>query len=139
MTNKELAAELRKLADAYDGDPELLQLYQASSGQFDIYCHTAADFHRAVRAMQQAFGGRGAKEVEGGAFPGLNFRPDTLLPIRVFGFQRGVCQKVLVGCRVVPEQVIPAKPASPEEIIPEHTEDIVEWRCPEVWGVEEVA
>lgn len=39
-----------------------------------------------------------------------------------------VCNKKLVGTKVIPETV---KPAEPEEIIPEHEEEIYEWVCDE--------
>ena len=36
-----------------------------------------------------------------------------------------VCERVVVGKRVVPERITPAV------LVPEHVEEIVEWRCPD--------
>jgi hypothetical protein len=38
-----------------------------------------------------------------------------------------VCERVKVGEKVIPEQILPAKS---EEVIPEHVEDVYEWKCP---------
>ncbi len=39
-----------------------------------------------------------------------------------------ICERVQIGEKEVPEQIIPAKA---EEFIPAHTEPIYEWKCPE--------
>ena len=46
----------------------------------------------------------------------------------LFSTRTSVCERVQVGEKEIPEQVIPARS---EEIVPAHKEPIYEWKCPE--------
>lgn len=51
-----------------------------------------------------------------------------VITVNFFAYRSDVCERVQVGAREIPEQILPAKP---EEVIPAHTEPIYEWKCPE--------
>jgi hypothetical protein len=51
--------------------------------------------------------------------------------VEFFTMRENVCERVKVGEKEIPEQVIPAEPAKPEQIVAAHTEPIYEWKCPE--------
>jgi hypothetical protein len=42
--------------------------------------------------------------------------------------RENVCTKRVIGTRIVPEHILPG---TPSQIIAEHTEEIIEWDCPE--------
>jgi len=50
------------------------------------------------------------------------------IQLEVNWWREQVCERVKVGEKVIPEQIFPAKS---EEIIPEHVENVYEWKCPE--------
>jgi hypothetical protein len=50
------------------------------------------------------------------------------IQLEVNWWREQVCERVKVGEKVIPEQILPAKS---EEIIPEHVENVYEWKCPE--------
>ena len=62
-----------------------------------------------------------------GSFKRINrkFGPLTL---QAAAWRGDVCERVVTGTRTVAEQITPAQEV---EIVPEHEEDIVEWKCPD--------
>ena len=89
MTNKEYAEELRKLAQVYDDNDDVGQLYDGSTTAMSVYCHDKDSFTKAVRAYTKAFGG-GTKSDDA---VGLIFCPASQLKLRVFGFKDGICHR----------------------------------------------
>jgi len=72
--------------------------------------------------------GAGEKKYSGNNFFFIvKLIPDVLT--LKFATSRGnVCAKRVVGTRIVPEYI---QPGIPSQIIAEHTEEIIEWDCPE--------
>lgn len=120
MTNKEMAAALHDLAAVYESDEQLKQPYELEpeSCGMVIFCHNPQDWHHAVRAF-----GAGEKSADHNS---LIFHPQAFPFLRINGFKHAVCERVVVGSRLIPEMVVPAVP---EQTIPEHEEEIVEYRC----------
>lgn len=118
MTNQEYAEGLRELARIYDENPLMPQ----PSGDFYIFCHGARElFTHAIRA----FGAGDKRQSLSGEE--LIFKPtDIILPVQIWVHKEVVCTRRVVGERTVPELIIPA---SPERVVPEHKEEIVEWDC----------
>src|SRR6267142_3161814 len=48
--------------------------------------------------------------------------------VDLFTYREQICERVKVGEKEVPEQIVPARE---EEIVPAHTEPIYEWKCPD--------
>ncbi len=107
--NAEMAAGLRDLADWLDAHPD-----EEVSGNVRLlaYRFDADEFRATVRAL-----GRGAKESnDEWASVIRSFGP--AVAIYAYTAREQVCRKVVVGTRVEPERVIPAREV-----------EIVEWEC----------
>ena len=121
LTNAEVAQGFRLLAELLESDPNMEQPYEGTGGPILFMSHEKDKFAATVKA----FGG-GKK---GSDADSLTFIPDAFpLRVKVFGFKERICERKIVT-RVVPETVIPAKPASDEVVIPEHEETTVEYVC----------
>ena len=118
MNNKELAAELRKLADLYEANPELPQAYGlGGGGHIHLFCHSAEQFASVVRAV-----GPGKRHSDDSW---LDFDPANYALLRISASKANLCRRVVKGIRHVVETV------KPEEVIPAHDEEIVAWEgCP---------
>jgi len=119
-TSAEYAAGLRELADWIEANPEMprpggtLTCYSLNSRE------EAAACLKALTPCKKDY-------TESNFYLSREFGPVKL----TFMFYRtAVCQRRIVGQRQVGTQVIPAR-ITPEEVIPAHTEDIVEWDCGE--------
>lgn len=139
MDNREYVESLRELADFYEQHAELEIPYEAE--QVTVFAWTIGEEKRQLAKFIRAFGSctkHYNKAFEGAFQLEKKFSGITL---RVLTERDRVCERVVLGTRVVPEQVIPA---SEEKIIPEHTEDDIEWLCSEsailgALGAEEVS
>ena len=119
MTNKEFADGLRRIARVYEENEDVKLPY--NQGDMTIYCHHKAELAAAVRAF-----GAGEKKDEEGC---MVFLPSTAPGIRIIGFKDGICERVCVGLKELPEVVVPAKAAEPEMVIPARVVEVYEWRC----------
>jgi len=119
MTNQEFVQALRDLADFYEARQELKlptdpRFVLTPSGSEGI-AQTARQLGNCVKSTDSLF--YRLKR---------SFGPIDLEAIE---YRSQVCEQVVVGRRVVPATRIEAREA---EVIPEHEEDIVEWRCPKL-------
>ena len=72
--------------------------------------------------------GAGEKEYsDNNFFFTVELIPDVLT-LKFATNRENVCTKRVVGTRIVPEYI---QPSTPSQIIAEHTEEIIEWDCPE--------
>ena len=72
--------------------------------------------------------GAGEKEYsDNNFFFAVELIPDVLT-LKFATNRENVCAKRVVGTRIVPEHILPGIPS---QIIAEHTEEIIEWDCPE--------
>ena len=122
LTHAETAAGLRKLADIMDANPGMVNPFGGSTQTIYLSCFTAEEFAVTVKAF-----GRG-KKADNIANDSIDFTPDLLLPIKVFGHKRWICEARTVT-RAVPRRVIPGKPAVDERVIDEHEETVTEYTC----------
>jgi hypothetical protein len=127
LTNSELAAQLRALADIYEAHPEIRQPHDFSEIGIGmpIYCHDKESFAATVKAF-----GAGSKF---STKETVAFVPDAIPSVRVTSWHNKICERVVVGTREVPEKVIPPTEG---RIIPAHIEEIVEWRCKPFLGTD---
>ncbi|MBI3936388.1 MAG: hypothetical protein HY323_05380 [Betaproteobacteria bacterium] len=110
---QQVAAPLREIADWLDAAPDFEGSISAS---INLYTHDAAGFYALVRAL----GGKRKKDGVGNTF-WVERRFGQAGVITVFAHDREqVCRKVVTGTREISEEVIPA-----------HTEEIIEWECPD--------
>jgi hypothetical protein len=106
MTHAEYANALRRIADWIEVHPDLPL---PSQTQLDFLSgvdtkEDLAKFARGFGECKKDFGG---------------------IKLRAVAWRKNVCERVVVGTREVPEEIIPAR------LVPAHMEDIVEWKCPE--------
>lgn len=122
MTNQEFSERLRAIARAYEANPEAKQLYDIrGDGKAAIYCHDKVEVAATIRAF-----GPGVKSDDGDC---IRYFPENFPEITIIMFKNGVCDRVLVEIKEIPETVLPARPAEPERVIPAHTEEVWEWKC----------
>jgi hypothetical protein len=122
LTNEQLVETLRAMADFYEAHP-------LAPGPMDMQygwmnCYLPADIAKEVLRSVGSF----KKEYE-----------DDFMRAKVkcghldlqFSVRReGICERKVVGTRLIPAQTVPAE-IIPERFIPEHEEEIVEWDCKE--------
>jgi len=124
LTNYEYAAALRALALLLEQNPDMVQPWEGSENSDLLFMtHDRDEFAATVAAF-----GTGAKDVNDNC---LVFIPEFPLRIKVFGFKSAICEPVTVT-RMVPETVVPARPAIPEQpehVIPAHEETVTEYVC----------
>lgn len=125
MNNLELAQKLRDLADIYEKNPDMGQLYHLVDSTELIFCHDIKTFTATVRAL-----GAGEKDSDDAW---VIFKPKRFPNVHVYGSHAGVCIQVKKGEKVVPAQEAQVIPAEPERIVPaspERREEVFEWVCP---------
>jgi len=81
-----------------------------------------------IRAFAKGFGGTWQKEENENDFhlvqelaPGFH--------LLLYASHAAVCKRIVVGTKVIPATVLPARP---ETLVPERIEEVVEWHCPEI-------
>lgn len=110
MTNLEYAESLRLVADWFESHPEVRPPHDAN--EINLYnVHTRADMETVARNM-----GSCEKEYTDGFFK-LKKQFGAIQLVAVAS-RDNVCNRKIVGAKLVPEQIIPA-----------HNVDIVEWEC----------
>lgn len=116
MTHLEYANALRRIADWIEEHPELPLPYQTA---LDYYSGTDQNTLKkdTLLLFVKAFGSCNKKFNDTYIVVDKNFGGITL---RAVAYREAVCERVVVGTRSVPEQYIPG-----------HEEEIVEWKCPE--------
>ena len=118
MKHSEYADGLRHLADWLEAHPEV------DAPESEISCYGMNDREEAAAVLAAC--GTCEKKYTDGLFSILKkFGPVTL---RYVFHRNAVCVKRVVGTKVVPASVVPARE---EQVIPEHEEEIVEWDCAE--------
>lgn len=119
MTNQELAQKLRDLAEIYEENPDIRRPYFAESRNL-VFCHNPEEWHATVRAF-----GAGRKSADDDA---LLFTPDVFPFLQIYGYKNTICEAVVVGKKIVPASFKPEQ-YIPSEVVVEHEEDVIEWRC----------
>ena len=124
--NSDLAAQLRALADVYERHPDIPLPHDFNGGiGAVIYCHDKETFAATVKAF-----GNGSKTSDKET---VAFIPDAITVVRVMSWHSKVCERVVVGTREIPEEVVPEQRIPerviPAAVIPARIEEIVEWRC----------
>lgn len=118
MTHLEYAAGLRAAAEFYENHAEIKMPHEMSVTNYSTHSKKdAADVLRAVGECQKDYSESQLtikKEIAPGFF--LRF---------VFSRER-VCERVVVGTKIIPSHVLPARG---ETTVPERIEEMVEWRC----------
>ena len=116
----EFVRSLRELADFYEVRPELP--LPNSGYNWDLLAcggkEKLAWMATLLKPCEKDFKGVLAKV----------FRRFGPFKLEAYTLRSNVCERVVVGTRTVPEKIIPAQV---KEIVPEHEEDIVEWKCPD--------
>lgn len=126
MNKQEYVASLRELADFV----ESREFPDDWSGWYGINSYTAPDIQFSVNSktdfakIAKAFGS--FKKSGDSASTDCNKELSLGARLALWGKKEAICEKVVVGKRIIP--------AEPEQIIPateEHEEEIIEWKCPE--------
>ena len=108
---------LRSIADLLENNPKMPLLYSMTSGDF-IFCQDAESWHSTVNAF-----GSGTKDADENS---LCFYPDIAPWVRVNGWKTTLCERMVIGTEIVPEEVVPATEAS---VVPSFERELIEWRC----------
>ncbi len=118
--------DMRAILDFYEAHPELKLPYELGSSDYTrVYC---LDDKEQFNAHARALGSFEKQQDDDG---------NDFLLVKYFGNRRlevqvdrvAVCERIVVGTEEVPETVIPAQE---EKVIPAHTRERYEWKCPSV-------
>jgi hypothetical protein len=112
MERQDFIDGLRELANIYEQKPWLEVPYQSTMW---IFTQDAPTFIQQIAAF-----GSGAKKYSG---EDIEFIPNVLLDLKVNCKREQICERKVVGKKLVPEQYHPA------HTTPAHEEEIVEWEC----------
>jgi hypothetical protein len=115
MTNLELAGALRHLADIYEKNSDLPQLYEVRNANMCIFCSSPEEWYQAIQVF-----GAGSKD---DSAEWLVYTPNRLPFVKIHGYKRNICERVVVGTKTVPAFCVP------EQLFPARVEEIVEYRC----------
>lgn len=124
LTHAQLSETLRMLADFYDSHPLVPVPQDFNYGWLRAYVHkgitpaNSKDILRSVGSFTKAF----EDERMLASVPVGHITLDIMVP------RDEVCVRKVVGTRTVPAETVPSS-YSPERVIPEHEEEIVEWEC----------
>ena len=111
---KELIDGLREFADFLESHPGAPT---PSLGRFDVFCAFKEEFQNAIKAV----GGKMEKQHEYQSVMALR-RKFGPLEYDINISRSEICDKVVTGKRIV--AAVPAV-----EAIPEHEEEVIEWKC----------
>lgn len=112
MTHAQYAESLRMIADWFEAHPEVPLPYRAHDFGYQHLSTTQESMARIARAM-----GACKKEYTDSGLFHLK-RDFGAVTVDAFCSRTEVCKRKVVGSKHMPEQVIPA-----------HDQDIVEWEC----------
>jgi hypothetical protein len=119
-TRKELIDGLRAVAYFYESHPEVYDDgTRVSIGNY-VFENEKQIFADTAKAL-----GRCEKDYSSDYFK-ISKDFSERVSLYFIAARETVCERVVVETRVVPEHVIPAQA---EQIVPEKTEEVVEWRC----------
>jgi hypothetical protein len=117
--NADKIAALRQAADWLDENPELPSLYVSCIGVF----MKGKDQKLEVAIVARAMGKAEKSYLDTTLYLTKSFGSAT---ISYVADRNEVCDQVLVGTRIEPAHVIPARE---EQHVPEHEVPVYEWRC----------
>ena len=121
MSNKEYAEGLRLLADWFEAHPDM----KHPSETFSVWeFNTKDEAAQCLREMSPC-----EKKYNNSLFEVS--KSFGMITLRYIFSRDTVCTRKVVGTKVIPEHIEPAKE---EEIIPEHEEEIYEWECNPILG-----
>lgn len=115
--NRQYAQSLRAIADFYDAHPEVTA--PADDTLYNGTMDEKADAQNLVRAL-----GHCEKEYDESLFKIIGTFGN--IKVRFVFYRENVCTKRVVGTKIVPAHIIPARE---EQEVPEREEEIVEWDC----------
>lgn len=116
-TQQMLVTGLRKLAEFFEQNPD----FPATEMVMAIYNYDTKEEAAQVAKVL----GSSKKEYSDYSFTLVKeFSP--YVKMRVVFSRGNICQRVVIGQKEIPEQIIPARPS---EVIPAHKEDILAWDC----------
>ena len=118
--NRRYIDGLRELADFLEERPEFVPIGEKL---ILVYALGKEEFLKSCRLM-----GSFDKKVEPNFLNAIK-KFNSMLTLELYTNRSNVCERVVTKI-TVPEQVIPAQK---EETIPEHEEEVIEWKCPESW------
>jgi len=120
MTNQEFVQSLRALADFYEDHPGLKPAHYMSASNITIYANGKEELASCARHF-----GSCEKTSDEMFFRVIRNEKIGSFTLSAIEYRTVVCERIVTGKKIVPAQEVPA------HIVPEHEEDIVEWRCPE--------
>jgi len=138
MTHQEFVQSLRNAADFFEARPELgLPTTDLQYSFCGLIAGLESDSREGLAAFARICGGRIEKETTEDFFK-LVSKQDGFV-VKAVAYRKAVCQRVQIGTKVEPEQIIPAIKAKPKEVIPAREVAIFEWRCPRILSEAEEA
>lgn len=128
MNEREKAiAGLREFADWCEANPE----FPASKigTTILIHCATAEEFKSVAAILRNGSTVEHpiAKDAQGDWY--MHTRRFGVIDVQAYTRRSNVCERV-VTTRELPAEIIPARPAEPEQHLPARTEEVVSWKCP---------
>ena len=124
---------LREIAKFYEDHPETPLPYEGNICPFTIFDASVQHIAAAAKAF-----GKADKIYGEDHFELVKTFPSGIV-LRFWTSRENVCEKVVVGTKLVPEVHLPAVPAKDAYTIPAKTEEVVEWRCKPIMDAEPVA
>ena len=123
MERAEYVDSLRKIADFFEGHPEI----EIPSLHTSLaYPNTSADDPKQVAKIIKAVGGKFRKEIPWPNSDTITYAGKIgAFDFRIICSRAAMCRRVVVGTKEIPAQEVPA------QTIPAYTEEIVEWHCDE--------
>lgn len=109
--------DLRQVADFLEARPELLE-HMHSEETFNICVASKEDFSRLAKVLGSA------EKIQSDLYY-IHQKRFGSIKLDLFTTKSVTCERVVIGKKHVEALHIPARD------IPEHDEEIVEWRCPE--------
>jgi hypothetical protein len=121
MTREQFISDLRSCADFYEQHPEIKVLprpYLFADDFTDNAKETLRTFAKAA--------GKAEKKYTDSEIQVALYFPGGLM-VRYDSPRDKVCERVVVGTKIIPAYTLPARAAA--VVIPEKVEEIVEWHC----------
>jgi hypothetical protein len=121
--HEQYADSLRAIADWYEAHPEIPLPGDDTLTNYAVCTREHAE--SLIRGL-----GNCKKDYDETSF--TISRRFGVLNVRFYFSRSEVCKKVVVGSRIEPEQIVPAR------VIPAHTVDVVEWECMPVMSLKQI-
>lgn len=120
MNKTEYVAALRELTDFVESKPFSDSLKWSWGTELNFFIYDKEEFAKVCLALGSF------KKESNDAFTSAKLELPLGAKINVYGDKNEICEKVVVGKRIVP-----AQPAKTVPAVEEHEEDVFEWKCPE--------